>query len=51
MEETNHYSNYKDQAIIAARQLHYSDEVIEKLKKAKTDSEIERIMSTARKES
>lgn len=43
------YRNYKKQAIQAAKDLEYDQEVIIKLKKAKSDAEIERIMVTARK--
>lgn len=41
---------YKVQAIKAARDLQYGDEVVAKIKNAKTDGEIARIMITARKE-
>lgn len=40
--------NYKRHAIRAAKDLCYGEATIEKLKKAKTESEIERIMRTAR---
>ena len=40
--------NYKKQAMIAAEDLRYGNEVIEKIKAAKNDAEIERIMNTAR---
>lgn len=41
---------YKDIAIKAAEELGYGDLVISRLHKADTDSEIERIMVTARKQ-
>ncbi len=41
---------YKKQAIKAAKDLRYGDEIIKKLKAASTDGEIERIMIGARKE-
>ena len=41
--------NYRNQAIIAAEDLRYGNEVIEKIKAAKNDAEIERIMNTARR--
>lgn len=56
MEETqkkrNPYGrgNYKKDAIKAARELLYDKYVIEELRSAKTDSEIEQIMSKARRE-
>lgn len=40
---------YRDIALTAARQLGYGNTVIEKIKEAKDDAEIERIMVTARK--
>lgn len=40
---------YKRQAISAAKELFYPEYVISQLKNAKTDAEIEHIMSTARK--
>ena len=40
--------NYKKQAMIAAEDLRYGNEVIEKIKAAKNDAEIERIMNMAR---
>ena len=43
-------SQYKRQAIKAAKDLKYGDEVVEKLKKAKTEGEIDRIMKAARHE-
>lgn len=42
--------NYKKQAMIAAKDLRYGNEVIEKIKAAKSDAEIERIMNAARHE-
>ena len=40
---------YRDIALTAAKQLGYGNAVIEKIKAAKDDTEIERIMVTARK--
>lgn len=40
--------NYRKQAMIAAKELCYGNEVIEKIKAAKNDAEIERIMNMAR---
>ena len=40
--------NYGNQAMIAAKDLCYGKEVVEKIKAAKNDAEIERIMNTAR---
>lgn len=40
----------KKQAMIAAEDLRYGNEVIEKIKAAKSDAEIERIMNNARHE-
>ena len=40
--------NYRKQAMIAAKDLCYGNEVIEKIKAAKNDAEIERIMNMAR---
>lgn len=42
--------NYKRQAICAAKQLCYPENVILRLQSAQTEIEIERIMNTARKE-
>lgn len=42
--------NYKRQAIATAKQLFYSESVITRLEDAKTESEICRIMKTAREE-
>lgn len=42
--------NYKQQAIRAAKDLCYGEEVIRRIKNAKSDVEIERIMATARKQ-
>ena len=42
--------NYRNQAMIAAEDLCYGNEVIEKIKAAKNDAEIERIMNTSRHE-
>lgn len=41
--------NYKKRAIIAAKELCYDNEVIEKIKASKSIAEIERVMNTARK--
>jgi hypothetical protein len=41
---------FKRQAIKAAKDFNYGDEVISKLKAAKTVAEMDRIMRTARKE-
>ena len=41
--------HYRDNAIKAARDLCYGGEVIKKIKAAKTEAEIERIMINARK--
>lgn len=40
---------YRDKAIVAATELFYSEKVIERLKSAESDNEIERIMVDARK--
>lgn len=40
--------NYRKQAMIAAKDLCYGNEVIKKIKAAKSDAEIERIMNAAR---
>ena len=40
--------NYRKQAMIAAKDPCYGKEVIEKIKAAKNDAEIERIMNMAR---
>ena len=45
-----HYKTYKEDAIQAAKELMYGDKVIERLKKAKTEADICRIMATARNE-
>ena len=44
------FKAYKSEAIKAAIDLEYHTEVIEKLNKAKTDGEIQRIMIAARHE-
>ena len=41
--------NYKKRAMIAAKELCYDNEVIEKIKESKSVAEIERVMNTARK--
>lgn len=40
--------SYKDRAITAAKELCYGPKVIEKIKNAETDVEVERIMYDAR---
>lgn len=49
----NHYESsveaYRADALTAAKELCYGDEVIRRLRNAKTEGEIERIMVTARK--
>lgn len=45
----NSIEAYRDEAIEAAKDLRYGDEVIDQLKKAKDGVEIERIMATARR--
>ena len=42
------FSIFKRQSIRAAKDLLYGDEVVAKIKKAKTEEEITRIMNTAR---
>lgn len=42
---------YKKFALKAAKELGYSDEVIERIKNAESDFEVSRIMTTARKRS
>jgi len=41
-------SDYKKQALRAAKDFRYGSDVIEKIKRAKSDNEISRIMTTAR---
>lgn len=41
-------TNYKIQAIKAARELYYGKDVIKRLKEAKSDAEVACIMNTAR---
>lgn len=51
MEEQKPYerhTDYRKQAILAAKDFHYGQEVIDKIKKAKTDDEISGIMRVAR---
>lgn len=43
------FKEIKQSTIKAAKELFYSEEVIEKLKKAKTEGELGLIMTTARK--
>lgn len=42
--------NYKYTAMDAAKQLGYGDEVVNKIRAAKSDAEIERTMVTAREQ-
>lgn len=44
------FKTYQEDAIQAAEELIYGDKVIERLKKAKTEADICRIMATARNE-
>lgn len=48
---SNHGVHYKAEAIKAAKDLRYGDEVVHKIRKAKSSCEISRIMATARKSS
>ena len=41
--------SYRIKAIRAAQDLHYKSDVIERIRHAKTDAEIERIMISARR--
>ena len=50
MEGRQENKNYRNDAIRAAFDFGYGDEVIKKIKAAKTDNEIERIMRNARKQ-
>ena len=43
------HKSYKADALKAAKELGYGDDVIRRLRNAKTDGEVERIMVTARK--
>ena len=45
-----HHKSYKDEAIIAAKELGYGRRIIEKIQNAKSETEIQNIMITARKE-
>lgn len=45
-----YFKTYQEDAIQAAKELMYGDRVIARLKKAKTESDICRIMATARNE-
>lgn len=49
MAASHHKSDYKKEALKAAKELCYGDEIKKKIKEAKTDEEIERIMASARK--
>ena len=42
--------NYRSNALKAAEDLGYSEEYLKKIRKAKTDAEISRLMAEARKE-
>ena len=44
------FKEFKKQAIKAAKDLLYGDEVVKRLEAAKTIAEMDRIMKTARKE-
>lgn len=39
---------YKNQAVHVAKDLHYGDDVIDRIKVAQTEGEVDRIMKTAR---
>lgn len=43
------FDSYKRQAILAAKELYYGKAVLEKLKRAQTQGEIQRIMIGARR--
>ena len=45
-----YFETYQEDTIQAAEELMYGDKVIERLKKAKTEADICRIMATARNE-
>lgn len=47
--KSNHGVRYKAEAIKAAKDLRYGDEIVHKIRKAKSSCEISRIMATARK--
>lgn len=49
MKKKREQMSYKDQAIEAAKDLGYGATVIDRIKNAKTDFEISRIMTSARK--
>lgn len=51
LEDREDFYDYKRFAIRAAKELEYSDEVIDSLKASKNDHEIARIMKTARERS
>lgn len=44
------HEDYRRQALVAARELRYGKKFIDRIKKAKDESEIQRIMITARRE-
>lgn len=48
--DASHVSGYRSEALKAAEDLHYGEEVIDKIKRAGNDSEIRRIMKEARLE-
>lgn len=50
MAESKELQIYRPHAIAAAKDLFYGEEVIKKIKAAKTVGEIEQIMRTARRE-
>lgn len=49
--KSNRGVHYKAEAIKAAKDLRYGDEVVRKIRKAKSSCEVSRIMATARKAS
>lgn len=51
LEDREDFYDYKRFAIRAAKELGYSDEVIDSLNSSKNDHEISRIMKTARERS
>ena len=51
MDKTMFYSDYKDFALKAAKELKYREECYDKIKNAKSDSEIQRITKTERERS
>ena len=49
--KSNRGVHYKAEAVKAAKDLRYGDEVVRKIRKEKSSCEISRIMATARKAS